>query len=414
MDNWQAIKDFYSKDGLFLCAKRGRGKGSCEIAVRNMLFRPASASRISQLEQAMSKMLPPTYRQLLSLSDGGIFFTQKVNVYGWRTPFIKALLCLGRSLEGRRLGCQSGWQLYSVAEVPVAHRDVLSWLKEDLDQGFYVDASDREETEPILRWLDNILVIGEELNSGNYLAIDFNRKPHNGEYPVIFIDHEVPLSCTDIDDDKPVVAHSVEDLLLKSIENPAAFLMDTLGASATYTDGETEYQWYPEIYQELEHGGSGATWDPAHKKEIEERKPTLAPEVLLRRNVNLFGCLILKDAAMNFDALDSPYTRELVDTYITAVVQEIDERSSTSADILATAKSRLSRVSELLKASEIDYVKLYVLLDSTVNGVTMPGGCKAWACLSSLRSSLKESIIEHILDVDTFAERVEQEKALLA
>jgi hypothetical protein len=413
MDNWQAIKEFYSKNGLFLCAKRGRGKGSCEIAVKNVLFRPASSSRIRQLEQTVSKTLPPSYRQFLSLSNGGIFFTQKTKAYGWKTPFFKVLLSLARPLEARRFEYESGWQLYSVAEAPIGHKEVLSWLKQDLEEGLYTDESKPEEKAQLLQWLDNIVVIGEELNSGNYLAIDFNRKPRNGEYPVIFMDHEVPLSYTDVEDDEPVIARAVDELLLKAAENPAAFLMDSLGGAATYTDGQTEYQWYPETYQKVDRGRSDVKWDPARKKEIEEKNPTLTPEALLRRNVNMFGCLILRDGTVGFDTIDSTYAHELVDKYLAALLQEIDERSSASTNITATTKSRLYRVSELLKDSDIDYVKLYALLDSTVSGTTMPGGCKAWACLSSLRSSLKESIIEHMLDADTLAERVQQEKAAM-
>ena len=135
MDNWQAIKEFYSKNGLFLCSKRGRGKGSCEIAVKNVLFRPASSSRIRQLEQTVSKTLPPSYRQFLSLSNGGIFFTQKTKAYGWKTPFFKVLLSSALSKpEGLNTKVDGNCIRSLSAD---RHKEVLSWLKQDLEEGLY-------------------------------------------------------------------------------------------------------------------------------------------------------------------------------------------------------------------------------------------------------------------------------------
>ena len=55
-----------------------------------------------------------------------------------------------------------------------------------------------------LKWLGSILIIGEELGSGNFIAIDYNRKKSGQEPPVIFISHETPFSCSSPEDEDSV------------------------------------------------------------------------------------------------------------------------------------------------------------------------------------------------------------------
>ena len=143
----------------------------------------------------------------------------------------------------------SGFQIYPAHEVKEQHNEVIEWLESMFDKDAYVfDEGDEKEKEICRKWLSNILVIGEELQSGNYIAIDFNRIANGLEYPIIFLDHELPFSYSDIEDDDPILGKSLDELLYNAAQDPAAFLMKKLGGLACYSD-ETDEQWFPEKYR---------------------------------------------------------------------------------------------------------------------------------------------------------------------
>lgn len=252
MDNWQSIKEFYSKNGVFLCANSDSEEGSFEAEVHNILYPPVSEKVINHFEDKFSKTLTPSHRKFLYFSNGGIFFSQKVRDFGKLSFLTKLKLDLFYPLHKKRFEYESGFQLYSISDMPIKHKEVVSSLRDIIDIEDYIfDESEKEEKENCNQWLDNILVIGEELNSDNYIAIDYNRRASGSEYPIIFIDHEVPLAYSEIEDDEPIISTTVDELLMKALDDPANFLMEVLGETATYSDGKTDFQWYPVSYKSI-------------------------------------------------------------------------------------------------------------------------------------------------------------------
>lgn len=220
-DFWDFIKTFYFNKGVFTCRNRMSGTKSCEVVVEHLLFPPANRKDIDILQKWFQKELPSSYVKFLSISNGGLFFTQKIG-----------------------FNYNSGFMLYSAGDVQEQHKEVIEWLKDYLDE-------DYEEDEICRRWLSGILVIGEEVESGNYIVIDFNRKKDGQDYPIIFLDHEIPFSCSVIDDDDPILAKSVDEILYKAAQNPAGFLMEELGGIASYY-AENDDQWFPVEYRSLD------------------------------------------------------------------------------------------------------------------------------------------------------------------
>ncbi|MCF7956068.1 MAG: SMI1/KNR4 family protein [Phycisphaerae bacterium] len=236
-DYWDFIKDFYSKPGVFSCSNRGACNKNSEIAVQHLLLLPPDKSESDKLQKLIKNdflkwvkfELPPSYLKFFSFTNGGIFFTQ----------------IFDESIN-------SGFGLYSSNEVKEHHDEVIKWLEDMFDEDAYVfDEGDEKEKEICRQWLSNILVIGEEIQSGNYIAIDFNRTKDGLESPIIFIDHELPFSYADVEDDDPILAKSVDELLFIAAQDPAEFLMKKLGATACYS-GEPDEQWYPEKYRVVE------------------------------------------------------------------------------------------------------------------------------------------------------------------
>lgn len=258
--DWKKIKEFYSLNGIFTCSQRGRRRDSSEleekidISVANCLYPPASKNTIDKLQNKIQKQLPPSYRELLEISNGGVFFFQQM-------PRINPFLAAGYKLFARTfkplferiLFRNSGFRFYSTKEIPIAQNEVGSWLREifEEEQSDWFDSPDDPNKQMCLDWLDNFLVIGDEIGSDNYIAIDYCRKSEAQEYPVIYMEHEVPLSYCDPDDDNPVIANSIMELLQIAAKDPANFLMKTLGGLATYSDGKTSNQWYPISYRSL-------------------------------------------------------------------------------------------------------------------------------------------------------------------
>jgi len=246
-DNWQFIREFYARKGFFTCAQRGPGDELRDIQVDNVWYAPASEKEIASLEKKMSKRLTPSHKRFLSMTNGGFFFAQKIkapiNASGLMGRIsLKILRIMGKDYE-------SGFQLYSTNEMPCEYKWTYKLMKEVADETF--DEDEDKEKQQYLRWLDNVLIIGEEPQSGNYLSIDYNRNGNSGEYPVIFINHEVPLSCSVIENDESVIACSIENLLVQAAKNPANFLMKVLGGLATYSDGNTDIDWYPKSYRTM-------------------------------------------------------------------------------------------------------------------------------------------------------------------
>lgn len=223
-DYWKSILEFYGKKGKFVCRNRGAADKSAEIEVTHLIFPPADQRELEKIEARSKKVLPASYRKFHSLMNGGLLFTQV-----------------------RNGNCNSGMILYSLEMVEQQHAGVVKWLSEWLDEdpdsfGGAAEASRFHE------WLRHVLIIGEEHQSGNYIAFDYNRKHQGTECPIIFMDHETPFSYAEIDDNEPVLAGTVDGLLFKAAQDPAKFLMDSLGSTVTYLDDSKE-QWYPIEYR---------------------------------------------------------------------------------------------------------------------------------------------------------------------
>ncbi len=228
-NSWGTVREFYAKKGLMVCGERGRGSESIEIELGNVLFEGAKEGEIAEVERWLGKRLTPSYREFLSRWNGGLFFCHE-----------------------EEDGLNAGFCLYSTQVLRQGHEDVVNEFREMIHEEDWMFEDDAEGKEFCLKWLDSVLVIGEELQSGNYIAIDYGREAESEEHPIVFMDHEVPLSYCDPSDDESVIAGSVDRLLLVASEDPAGFLMDVLGGTATYSDGKTDRQWYPKSYMSIE------------------------------------------------------------------------------------------------------------------------------------------------------------------
>lgn len=94
-------------------------------------------------------------------------------------------------------------------------------------------------------------MIGEELNSGNYIAVDYNRKSKNSEYPIILLSHEIPFGESEAEEHDLCIANSVDEMLLMAAHDPVDFLQEKLGDTASYFDGKTDGDWYPNNYSPI-------------------------------------------------------------------------------------------------------------------------------------------------------------------
>jgi hypothetical protein len=249
VDNWGFIKSFYSKNGIFDCSPCGEEKGAYRADIEHVLAAPASDSAIRTLEARTGRALTPSYGQFLLIANGAIFFSQRRRCRSF--------------FRRRRAGMyEGGFMLYAADDVPERHKEVMEWLKDSelIDVYFENPEMDQEvlarEKKACWEWLDSIIVIGEELHSGNYIAIDYTRNRAGPEHPIIFISHEVPyeISCEAPSPDGTydacrILGDSVDEVLVKAAREPATFLTEMLGDCTRYSDGRTDIQWYPDSYR---------------------------------------------------------------------------------------------------------------------------------------------------------------------
>lgn len=220
-DRWEFVKDFYGKKGIFTCDCCEDDR-KIDIEVVHILAPPASEKKIRKLEKWAKRPLPPSYKKFLQFANGGVFYTQNT--------------------EGEY---ESGFTLLSAEHVPNGHTLVLNDLKNMIS----TFTNDPQDEQVILSYLKSIIVIGEELCSDNYIAIDFNRMANNEEYPIIFIGHEMAFAFSELDDKESVLAETLDELLYKAAQDPAYFLMEILGGVTCYSDGKTDIQWDPCKYK---------------------------------------------------------------------------------------------------------------------------------------------------------------------
>jgi hypothetical protein len=234
MGNWEFIKEFYTKNGVFECSGVIHKKTK-EIAVVHVLSRPASEGKIRKLEEGVGKQLTQSHRSLLLFSNGCTFYTQKT--LWW---------------------CESGFKFYSTKELPVMHRKRMEQLGHPQAIEQYFGGADvgqqmlEADKQVYIKWLDSLLIIGEELQSSNYIAIDYSRNGKEMEHPIVFISHEIPYElCKDSDkyDASKILGQSVDEVLVLAAKNPPNFLMEVLGGCSVYSDGKTDEQWFPDRYK---------------------------------------------------------------------------------------------------------------------------------------------------------------------
>jgi len=156
-------------------------------------------------------------------------------------------------------GFFGGFGFYSSGELSKIHKQEVECLKDKDSIDLYFENPDLDQQElendkrACLKWLDSILIVGEEFQSDNYLAIDYSRNPSGPDHPVIFISHEVPYEIFEEGqyDACCVLGNSIDEVLLRAAENPAEFLNEVLGGCTTYSDGKTDNDWFPDSYRTL-------------------------------------------------------------------------------------------------------------------------------------------------------------------
>ena len=236
------INEFFSHDGVFECEPCMEDEGAFEAMITHLLGEPASEKQLEILEQTMAKSITSSHRQLLLMWNGCTLFSQVNTEKSCSGVFSRLLGRGGLPIE------EVGIRLYSTDELPQQHADVIQENKEGLAE--LLDDPDENVvtavTDDLKNWIPNLLVIGEELMSGNYLALDYRQTGNTGEHPVVYLDHELMYQGSD---DRDIISNSVIELLTKLKENPADFLNDILSCITRYSDGKTEEQWIPIQYK---------------------------------------------------------------------------------------------------------------------------------------------------------------------
>lgn len=236
------IREFFSRDGVFVCKPCVKDEGYFEAQISHSLGRPASNEQIARLERTMGKSLTPSHRQVLSIWNGFTLFSQ-ANTRTHNPGFFSRLFGW-KGGESEEVGIR----FYSTDELPTKHAEVIQQNEEALKE--LLDDPDEDVvtgvTDDLKNWLPNLLIIGEECMSGNYLALDYRQGGEIGESPIVYLDHELMYQGSD---DRDIIATSVTELLVKLKENPAEFLNDTLSCITRYSDGKTDEQWIPSKYR---------------------------------------------------------------------------------------------------------------------------------------------------------------------
>jgi hypothetical protein len=219
MDEWARIEEFYSKPGRFLCTS---GDKETEVEVVHIVDKGVTPAKVKKGERLLGRRLPKSHIDFLKRLNGAIFFTQV-----------------------RPGGCYSGFMIYPCELIAENHHDRISDL-----ENWVKDVEDGDEE--CSKWLKNIIVIGEELRSGNYLILDLSKADDPERPPVAFLDHELPFSCASPDSREGIIADTPEGVLLRASENPARFLTSVLGAVTRYYDGkggDEDGDWYPVAFR---------------------------------------------------------------------------------------------------------------------------------------------------------------------
>lgn len=220
-ETFERAKAFFARSGVFVCEPCEADNGTFDAGIRHILGESASSADITTLEKTIGRSLTPSHRQLLLTWNGAVLFTQY-------KPVKQTV----------------GVSFYKSTELPEAHATVVAQNEEALRELLHdpdpaVVKSIQDDLE---NWLPNLLVIGEELMSDNYIVLDYNQASADGECPVVFLDHELTFMGSQ---DREVIASSVADFFDKIMTNPVGFLNDTLSCITRYEDGKTEEQWIP-------------------------------------------------------------------------------------------------------------------------------------------------------------------------
>ncbi|MHC4213250.1 MAG: SMI1/KNR4 family protein [Planctomycetota bacterium] len=432
-NNWGKIIDFYSRNGIFTCVEPWHVAGTREIEVCNLLFKRASQRKMARLEDQLGLSLTPSHRAFFSVSNGGIFLSQRGRMSNGPRITIGTVVNRSSPWFKERIRHRSGFCLYSVESLAEEHKEVVRMLRNICKSFRRVKESEKERC---LRWLDGLIVIGEELNSGNYLAIDYNRSPAGEEYPIIFLGHEIPFSCSVLNRDDPIIAKSVDELLLRSIKDPVRFLTRVLGSTVRYCDGTADSGWYPESYRKCkrEHkvkaidlfGGSGG--EEVRSIELEEQiafslsnilKPSLEvmdsssfkrplPDEVIREELLWFWKTCSDGGANSGD--EEHVTRaseaKIITFFCEKLIEDYEETFKQEYQRVFLEACLLTRLlnKELLKENR-NYVSILVLIDGLLGCVAIPVGCNSWPLLACLGAKLYESVVANLIGFEILAQK---------
>jgi cell wall assembly regulator SMI1 len=200
---------------------------------------PAAPEDIKYVERELDVTLPPSYRRFLLRWNGGILFDQDYDR-------------LGLPASGEPVGIA----IYPVEVVPQR----TQWWREYWTKVLQEDMSliqspkyrwgeakrqeDLQRCERDLEHVPRIVVVGENLESGNYFGFDLTPSQLTTEPPVIFLPHEgCSISALD------VLGESFAEFIRRLIADPVTVLGENMWCITRYDDKQTETQWIPVEYQ---------------------------------------------------------------------------------------------------------------------------------------------------------------------
>ncbi|MDJ0941518.1 MAG: hypothetical protein QNJ00_17275 [Woeseiaceae bacterium] len=135
-----------------------------------------------------------------------------------------------------------GFQLYSYKECLLylkLFRDTIWTAAEQLDD------PDRHDEDYRGR-INGLCPIAQPMSTSDFFAIDTEQERDDGEYPIVFLDHEMYFAGGLSEDDLEPVADDVVDLLDQLLDDPLRWL------DAGWTGGNPYDQWFPDAWSYVE------------------------------------------------------------------------------------------------------------------------------------------------------------------
>lgn len=200
--SFKDVKNRLGRKVAFKCVSRRAKKTARDFKLQHVLGMPASVSDIPE-------WMSPSFKKLYRSHNGCVLFSPS-----------KA--------------SEDGFVLFDMKQIAQETVDLREFLNQQKGS-----RSSSGDTEDIQDWQAGLIPIAAPMLSGDRYVLDTHNRQADGEYPILFLDHEQYYSGSCAPEDADQVASSYIEFICNVLDDPLKYL------ASTWTGGRKDEQWFP-------------------------------------------------------------------------------------------------------------------------------------------------------------------------